>query len=202
MPKVVPEYKKIAREKILLASQELFANYGYGKTSMEDIARKVGVSKAALYLYFRSKEELLGGLYESSPSTFGEILASSFNGTMTEKNAEEFFEKMADQYAAYPSFSFEIFSEAAHNSAIKDAVFRKYEGYTEIISEFLERKSDGRIVDVFDKKMMSFALIGIWNGMETLLVAGLSGEEVKRAWITVWSAIISYVGRRMNDESA
>ncbi len=49
-------------ERILEAASDLFAHYGYDKTTMEDIARASGVSKGALYLHFRSKDDLFDAL--------------------------------------------------------------------------------------------------------------------------------------------
>lgn len=46
------------RERILRAAFERFAHYGFRRTSMEDIAEQAGVSRAALYLQFRNKEEI------------------------------------------------------------------------------------------------------------------------------------------------
>ena len=49
-------------ERILEAASDLFAHYGYDKTTMEDIARAAGVSKGAIYLHFRGKEDLFDAL--------------------------------------------------------------------------------------------------------------------------------------------
>ena len=46
------------RERIFTAATTLFARYGYKRTSMEDIAQEAGLSRAALYLQFRNKEEI------------------------------------------------------------------------------------------------------------------------------------------------
>lgn len=46
------------RENILAVAAEAFALEGYGITSMSTIAAKLGGSKATLYKYFTSKEEL------------------------------------------------------------------------------------------------------------------------------------------------
>lgn len=43
---------------ILDAALTVFCQYGYGKTTMQDIARAAGISRAALYLHFSSKEDL------------------------------------------------------------------------------------------------------------------------------------------------
>lgn len=49
-------------ERILDAASDLFAHYGYDKTTMDDIARVAKVSKGAIYLHFRSKEDLFDAL--------------------------------------------------------------------------------------------------------------------------------------------
>ena len=49
-------------QRILGAAAELFVHYGYDKTTVDDIARKAGVSKGAIYLHFKSKDNLLEGL--------------------------------------------------------------------------------------------------------------------------------------------
>jgi AcrR family transcriptional regulator len=45
-------------ELILQAAQQRFGQYGFSKTSMNDIADDLGLSKAALYYYFPDKEAL------------------------------------------------------------------------------------------------------------------------------------------------
>lgn len=46
------------REAILDAATAVFARYGFRKTSMDDIARAVGLSRQGLYLHFANKEAL------------------------------------------------------------------------------------------------------------------------------------------------
>lgn len=46
------------KAKILTTAGRLFARRGYFGTSMDDIAREVGIGKSALYYYFDSKEQL------------------------------------------------------------------------------------------------------------------------------------------------
>lgn len=48
--------------RILDSAANLIAHYGYDKTTVEDIAREAGVSKGAIYLHFKSKEQLFEAL--------------------------------------------------------------------------------------------------------------------------------------------
>jgi AcrR family transcriptional regulator len=66
MPKVVAEYKTQARERIVSAASAVFRRQGFRATTMEDIAHEIGVSKGAIYLYFRTKIELLGAIQARS----------------------------------------------------------------------------------------------------------------------------------------
>ena len=45
-------------EEILDAAVAVFGDQGYARAKLEDVARRAGVSKGTLYLYFASKEEL------------------------------------------------------------------------------------------------------------------------------------------------
>ena len=47
------------REQILDVALELFNEQGYDKTSLREIAERLGVTKAALYYHFRSKSDIL-----------------------------------------------------------------------------------------------------------------------------------------------
>jgi len=46
------------RDAIILGAHAQFRSYGYRKTSMEDIARELGISRASLYSYFENKDEI------------------------------------------------------------------------------------------------------------------------------------------------
>lgn len=56
--------EKSTKEKILEEALKLFAQSGYMGTSMNDIAAKLGVTKAALYKHYSSKQEILDSIVE------------------------------------------------------------------------------------------------------------------------------------------
>jgi AcrR family transcriptional regulator len=53
------------RNEIIDIAREIFLAEGYSRTSMASIAAKVGGSKATLYGYFRSKQELFGAVVQA-----------------------------------------------------------------------------------------------------------------------------------------
>lgn len=58
------------REQILRAGSECFARFGYEKTTLEDIGRRIGLNKASLYYYFKNKEELFVAVIQQETRTF------------------------------------------------------------------------------------------------------------------------------------
>jgi len=56
--------KQDVREAILAAAFRLFSAQGYSDTSIPAIAREAGISTANVYVYFRSKMDILYTLYE------------------------------------------------------------------------------------------------------------------------------------------
>lgn len=62
MPRSKVQYKQMREEKrvlILNTALELFAEHGFHSTSIEQIAKKAGISKGLTYNYFESKKSIL-----------------------------------------------------------------------------------------------------------------------------------------------
>ncbi len=61
------ERRKDARpQELLAAALDLFVERGFASTRLEDVARRAGVSKGTLYLYFANKEELFKAVVRNS----------------------------------------------------------------------------------------------------------------------------------------
>src|SRR5512136_2787088 len=78
--------RKTAREEELLqAATRLFKEQGYRNTSMQDLADALGMQKASLYYYIKSKEDLLRRLLEHAfslvQSRIDEIYAMDLSPT-------------------------------------------------------------------------------------------------------------------------
>jgi AcrR family transcriptional regulator len=65
----------LTRKQILDASLRLFSEKGFAKTSVRDIARRAGITDAAIYYHFASKRELFEALFEERgiTSALGEL---------------------------------------------------------------------------------------------------------------------------------
>ncbi|PYP10125.1 MAG: TetR family transcriptional regulator [Gemmatimonadetes bacterium] len=89
--------RKSARpEEILTAALEVFADRGFAATKLEDVARRAGVTKGTIYLYFENKEALFKALVRETIVPViaqGEAIAQAFTGS-----ARDLFEKLIRDY--------------------------------------------------------------------------------------------------------
>jgi AcrR family transcriptional regulator len=69
------ERRSDTREKIQAVALELFAEHGYEKTSLREIAERLDVTKAALYYHFNTKEDIVVSLFDKLLADMDEILA-------------------------------------------------------------------------------------------------------------------------------
>ena len=100
MARAVKENIEERKKDILEAALYCFTNFGYSKTSMDDVAKRAGISRPLIYLKFKNKEDLLLGLFEHLME--GRIEAAeaiAADKTLTKK---EKLEKMIDTVKIQP----------------------------------------------------------------------------------------------------
>ena len=78
------------KEKILDAALTLFAENGYNGTSVEQIARIVGIKAPSLYKHYKGKEDILNALIDSAEVRYEEMFGSEENIGKIPESKEEF----------------------------------------------------------------------------------------------------------------
>jgi len=77
-------YNKVPKSKVLRSALDLFSSKGYSETKMADIAGGSGLSVGALYLRFKSKQELCLELIEDQTKDFVERIEDLPDGDPVE----------------------------------------------------------------------------------------------------------------------
>ena len=84
------------RERAVAVALELFTAQGYEKTSLREVAARLGVTKAALYYHYHSKEELLAAVMQSMLAPVDAILAWSAAQQPGAQTRRELLRKLAE----------------------------------------------------------------------------------------------------------
>jgi AcrR family transcriptional regulator len=106
------------RAEILEAALRVFGQYGYRRTSVDDIAREAGIAKGTVYLSFASKEEVFQALAQhlSQQMLTGAEAASRRPGTTADK--------LAAMHAAWFGTYAETITRSPHAAELLDAKHR------------------------------------------------------------------------------
>lgn len=78
----LPKMRKkpeVRREEIIETAIELFYEHGYHKASIRDITERMGLTKAAIYYHFNSKEEILFDIIDQATKELLYIFKSSIS---------------------------------------------------------------------------------------------------------------------------
>lgn len=84
------------RSAILVKAAQHFSQNGYAGTSMSDLAEDLGLSKAAIYHHFESKESILMNLVQSTFQDMGEFVHEVESLPASKVNPSEVLRRFAD----------------------------------------------------------------------------------------------------------
>lgn len=178
------ETKKLQhRNAILAAAEELFSEKGFEGTTMQEISERAGLSKGAVYLYFKSKEELYLTVCIKGIAGFGESLEAAG------ESAKGMEGRIKAVYLAYIRHSLE---ERAVFRVLRDTFIEQVrqnlsrstiEEISGIIKGWLENESrllqEGIDSGVFDTKLDPYAFsIMAWRMATGLIELALLREPI------------------------
>lgn len=168
------------RGSILAAAERLFAEKGAEGTTMDDIAREAEYSKATLYVYFQSKEEIVGAIL--------------LNGlAKLKKRVGQAIDSHEDWYEAYDAVCHAILGFYDDNPTAYEAVMgaagagelkadqdvrRALREFCVELAKFLERgKNAGAVAD--DKAHMETVML-YWASVSGMIhMADRTGEYLE-----------------------
>ncbi|WP_405733573.1 TetR/AcrR family transcriptional regulator [Streptomyces sp. NBC_00028] len=95
------------RQRIQDVALELFAEQGYEKTSLREIAERLEVTKAALYYHFKTKEEILASIFDDLTQPILDLIEWGKAQPHTLETKQEIVRRYSDILAdAAPLFRF------------------------------------------------------------------------------------------------
>ncbi len=145
------EPRSVHREKIVSAASALFMEKGIAATSMDDIAKAAGYSKATLYVYFENKEEIVGILALNSMKKLYDYISSALIQHETTKARYDFICRGLVQYQEEFPFYFKM---------VLDKININFES-----KEYLqEERETYQIGEEINEKIKNFLLSGMEKG--------------------------------------
>jgi AcrR family transcriptional regulator len=158
--------KSQRRQKIIDTAVELFHKRGYRSTTLDDLAQELGITKAALYHYVESKEELLFIIYtQALNSIFLETKKIASTNLPPDKKMREIIRNhIKNIIIRNLSLFFVFFTE---ENQLPDKYYRmvkeKKREYDQIIQNIIQEGISSGIFENDDPRLLSYGIIGMCN---------------------------------------
>jgi AcrR family transcriptional regulator len=160
-----------SRARIIRAARQLFADRGYFKCKVADIAQRAEMSQGNVYWYFRSKQELLKAVLAQGFQTLEQMtheVAETEGGGLEKLN--DLLTRTLSLYDEQGDFNRILMSLMAHGGPElllelgydMGDIGRRY--HTNLIRVFAQARSEGLVMDV-DPNMLVMLYFSLFNGL-------------------------------------
>jgi AcrR family transcriptional regulator len=150
------------RDRILNAALDLFIEKGFDKTSLREIAEQIGVTKAALYYHFASKEDILMALHQRLHEFGSDALAQLGDQEPSSALWADLLDKVVDQMLAHRK----IFLLHQRNQAAFEALHKEdHDASHEDLQENFRRVLSDTRVSVRDRVRMAASFGAVMGGI-------------------------------------
>lgn len=183
MPKVVPEYKEDAKRRIIEAAMDVIAERGCDRMTIDDVAKKLGVTKGAVYWYFKRKEDLIAEVLKKFQS---DIERSSFESYYN-RPMDELFSLIFDRFSLTEdrqrAIFFEMFALAARNSEVRHATKEYYFGLVTTFEEAIRKEKRKRFLQTqADPHTLALLMVALYAGLQNYEMIWMNQNEIKDLW--------------------
>jgi AcrR family transcriptional regulator len=170
------------KQQILDAAEGVFTYKGFDEARMEDIAEGTGVSKGTLYLYFKSKEELIIAILDRVFSGMFQQMEARRN---TQSSATEaiwqFTEEAIRDYVRMLRLmpvAYEFLALAFRNKVVQNALKQYFQHYMDVLTPIIQRGIDSGEFRVVDAQEVAIAAGAVFEGTVLLWVYDSSLVDV------------------------
>lgn len=191
MPKVVPEYKEEAKRRIIEAAMDVIAERGCDQLTFEQVAKKIGVSKGAVYWYFRSKEELITAVLKKFRGDFERTTFESFYNRPIEEMMLQIFERFSLTDNRQRAIFFEMFALAVRSSDVRHATRDYYLGLVATFEEAIKKEQKQQLIapDI-DPHKIALLMVALYSGLQNYELVWMCQEEIKDLWLDGMSLLL------------
>lgn len=166
-------------QRILDAAEAVFADCGFYNAKVSDIAKQAGVADGTIYLYFKSKDDLLISLFESRMTQVCEAMQSAVSAEeSSSRKLRTFIQTHLKMVNEHPSLAEVLTVELRQSSKfMKEHSNPKFAEYLRILATLI---NEGQRAGEFDSDVPApLAARAIFGMVDELALAWLLGEDQK-----------------------
>ncbi|MGD2058237.1 MAG: TetR/AcrR family transcriptional regulator [Anaerolineales bacterium] len=174
------ELEKERKSQILDAAERVFAEHGFDKARMDDIVDESGLSKGALYWYYKSKDAIIRAMLDrvfiSEMREANDLVAMDASASDRLRMFVQFAVREYKHFEKLLPLAYEFIALAYRNKTVRETVVGYFTHYAEIVAEVIQQGIDSGEFKPCEPQSVALALIGMYEGMA--LVWFLDPEKV------------------------
>lgn len=186
MPKVVPQYTDDAKRRIIRAAMEAMAESGYENVTVDDVARRIGVTKGAVYWYFKSKSALIQEVLVTIENELYVFASDPIFNQPDKREVPPIFDRIAFSEESRKSLLSEIGLLDSVDNGIPEVTPESVRELVSVLETAIEREQESRhIRSLSDTKTLALVLAVLCCGVqkgEVYSVLFLGQSKVRRIW--------------------
>ena len=193
MPKVTGMYKSELKDKIIHAAIQSFSQTGFDRTKMEDIAKRLGLSKGTIYLYFEGKEDLFLAICEHYLKIMKDRQDTTVFSTREDLliDAERFYEEFQKLEQGNDKVMLEMVVESSRNSRLRKGMYEhRLKVYDAVVGHLNKHIERGIIRKDVDASGLASAFVALYDGLTASKMLGVGEANNRKAWIVMVRAVI------------
>jgi AcrR family transcriptional regulator len=184
MPKVVPEYREDAKRRIIEAAMDVIAERGSDRMRIDDVAQKLGVTKGAVYWYFKSKEELVGAVLTRIRNDIQKIEFDSYYNRSFEETLAQMYDRYALTDDRQRAIFFEAFALATRNTDVRHATREYYEGLASTFETVIRKEKKQHFLQTqADDRTLALLMVALYSGLQNYLLVWMHQKEIRDLWL-------------------
>lgn len=155
---------KSRKAAIIREAIKLFAKKGYYATTLDEIAKKLRVTKAALYYYVHNKEEIIKEINARSVQRMSKAISLGNSNLSPREKLREFI-KYHVEFSAEGADESRVLFEQIHAlpKKTRDDLKRKQREVDRTLQNIIQEGVEQGIFAVDDVKLVSFGILGLCN---------------------------------------
>jgi AcrR family transcriptional regulator len=162
------------RIQILEAAMAVFARQGFDQARMDDIAREVGLSKGALYLYYKSKDAIISAIlqffFSRAMKKLQGFLESEEQPTVRDQllRLNQYYVAEMKWMVSLLPLSFEFYAVAARQKSVRQFLKRYFKDYREVLAALVQRGIDRGEFRPIRAEHVAIAIAALYEGLALL----------------------------------
>ena len=169
-----PDVSEERRNQILEAAMAVFARQGFEQARMDDIAQEVGLSKGALYLYFKSKDAIISAIlqffFSAAMKKLRGFLESEVPPSVREQllRLNQYYVGEMKWMVSMLPISFQFYAVAARQKTVRQFLKRYFKDYREVLAALIQRGMDRGEFRPMQAEDVAIAITALYEGLALL----------------------------------